>query len=197
MIEKNYTTYEIAKFCGVYPSSILNWIEEGRIKSHTTPGGHHRVKGSDLLAFFKEYKMPIPPELATRKQILLVDDDKEVLSCLEKTFRRHSSAFQVRSCATGTEALIAIGTAVPDLVVLDIVLPGMDGIEVCRILKAKPETRDIRIIGISGQRELSPRKQKEYAVDAFFQKPLDLVELLEKSAALLGVALSGAVARGA
>lgn len=195
MNDKNYTTYEIAKFCGVAPSSILKWINEGRIKAGITPGGHRRVTGTDVLAFLKECGMPIPTELATRKKVLLVDDDPEVLSCLEKAFRRHSSLFQVQSSRTGTEALIAIGRETPDLVVLDIVLPGMDGIEVCRILKAAPKTREIRIIGISGQRELGPRKQKEYEVDAFFQKPLDLVELLGKSAELLGVALPGAVAR--
>lgn len=197
MTEKTYTTYEIAKFCGVYPSSILKWINEGKIKAGITPGGHRRVTGPDVLAFLRGCGMPIPPELSPLKKVLLVDDDPEVLSCLGKAFRRHSALFQVQSSRTGTEALITIGHEAPDLVVLDIVLPGMDGIEVTRILKAGEKTRELRIIGISGQRELSPRKQKEYAVDAFFQKPLDLAELLAKSAELLGVAFPGAVARGA
>lgn len=197
MPEKTFTTYEIAKFCDVYPSTIINWIEEGKLKAHSTPGGHNRVTGADLLAFFKKFNMPVPPELRAAKKVLIVDDDAELRRCLERAFQRRPDAFQPESCETGTEALIRIGRDLPDLVVLDIVLPGMDGIEVCRILKSKPDTRAIKIIGISGKKTMPVSQRKEYAVDAFFQKPLDLVELLAKAAELLGVELPAPAARGA
>ena len=140
--------------------------------------------------------MPVPAELDSHRKVLIVDDDPEVRFCLEKAFRRRYPQWQVQSSATGTEALISIGTSAPHLIVLDMVLPGMDGVEVCRILKAKPETRAIRIIGISGKRELSPRQLKEYAVDAFLLKPLDLVALLDLASELMGAARPGAVALG-
>lgn len=196
MADKTFTTYEIAKFCDVYPSTIINWIEEGKLKAHSTPGGHNRVTGPDLLAFFKKFDMPIPPELQAARRVLIVDDDVEVRRCLIRAFQRHPGLFRPEACGSGIEALLKIGIDRPDLVVLDIVLPGMDGIEVCRIMKAKPDTRGIKIVGISGERPMSEAKRKEYAVDAFFRKPLDLVELTAKAAELLNLDLPAAATRG-
>jgi CheY-like chemotaxis protein len=73
-------------------------------------------------------------------------------------------------------------------VILDLVLPKMDGLQVCRVLKAKAETRDIRIIAISGKKPpFNEKKPSEAKIDAFYRKPLELAELLGKCSELLGV----------
>jgi excisionase family DNA binding protein len=189
MPENTFTTYEIAKYCDVYPSSVINWINDGKLKAYATPGGHHRVTREDLLQFLKQFNIPIPAELAGQeKRVLIVDDDSEIARLIEKAFRKRSKDFQTEVCHSGVDALIRIGQAVPDLVVLDIVLPKMDGCQVCRILKTRPETRGIKIIGISGKSTpLTEKNLAEYEVDAFYRKPLDLVALIAKSAELLRV----------
>ena len=195
MPEKTYTTYQIADICDVYPSSVIDWINNGRLKAYLTPGGHHRIVREDLLAFLQAFKVPIPKELQPGpKRILIVDDDPEVRRVLEKAFARHQESFKVETCDNGVEALIQIGQAPPDLVLLDIVLPKMDGFQVCTILKAKPETRNIKIIAVSGKKAGWHEKSlAEHKIDAFFRKPLDLTQLVEKAAELLKTPLAAAV----
>jgi CheY-like chemotaxis protein len=194
MVERTYTTHDIAKFCDVYPSSVSNWIGSGKLKSaYSTPGGHHRFTLKDLLVFFKEFGIPVPSELSSRPmRVLIVDDDPEVTRVIQRAFARRAETFEAEVCHTGIEALIRIGQAPPDLVILDIVLPKMDGMQVCRVLKSKPETQGIKIIAISGSKKIpfNEKKPHEAKIDAFFRKPLDLLELLDKSAELLAVSAS-------
>jgi excisionase family DNA binding protein len=192
MSDSTFTTYEIAKFCDVYPSSVIHWINDGKLKAYVTPGGHHRVTREDLLQFLKQFNIPIPAELAGQeKRVLIVDDDVDLARLIENAFRKRAKDFQIEVCHSGVDALIRIGQAVPDLVILDIVLPKMDGCQVCKILKTRPETRGIKIIGISGKKfPLADKKLVEYEVDAFYRKPLDLEQLLAKSAELLHVKLA-------
>lgn len=188
MPEKTYTTHDIARFCDVYPSTAAKWINDGQLRAYQTVGGHHRVTREDLIAFLQRLRITLPPELVTLKKILIVDDDVEVTRVLEKAFGRRPGLFKTEVCHNGIAALISIGQEPPDLVILDVVLPKMDGVQVCRVLKTKPETRGIKIIAISGKS--SPATEKKLAaakVDAFFHKPLDLDALLAKSDGLLGV----------
>jgi excisionase family DNA binding protein len=190
MAEKTYTTYEIAKYCDVYPSSVINWINDGKLKAYVTPGGHHRVIREDLIRFLMDCGIPVPKDLRAdqRKKVLVVDDDVELVRLIEKAFLNHVKSFQVEVCHSGIDALIRIGQAVPDLVILDIVLPKMDGCQVCKILKTRPETSGIKIIGISGKKFPMAEKQLvAQKVDAFYRKPLDLDQLLAKSAELLHI----------
>lgn len=188
MPERTYTTHDIAKFCDVYPSSVVNWIDDGRLKAYSTPGGHHRVTREDLLAFLAEFRIPIPNELTHRPaRILVVDDDEEVTAVIARAFARRAEEFEVEVCHGGIEALIRIGQAPPDLVVLDIVLPRMDGLQVCRVLKSKPETRDIKIVAISGKKPpFNEKKPSDAGIDAFLRKPLDLFELVSEVESLVG-----------
>lgn len=194
MPERTYTTHDIAKFCDVYPSSVVHWINSGKLKSYSTPGGHHRVTRENLVEFLTEFKIPVPPELSIRQaRVMIVDDDVELTRVIQKAFARHPDEFVTEVCHSGLEALIRIGQAPPDLVVLDVVLPRMDGVQVCRAMKSQPGTQGVKIIAISGKKlPFSEQKLHDVKVDAFFRKPLDLVELLAKSAELLGLDLPAA-----
>ncbi|MDE2142135.1 MAG: response regulator, partial [Elusimicrobia bacterium] len=188
---RTYTTHDIAKVCDVYPSSVINWIESGKLKAYATPGGHNRVTRENLLAFLDEFGIPVPKKLAAREmRVLVVDDDVEITRVVARAFSRSGGNFALETCHSGIEALIRIGQNPPDLVVLDIVLPKMDGQQVCRVLKAQTETKDIKIIAISGDKPpFNEKKPQEAKIDAFFRKPLDLLALLAKSAELLGIEL--------
>lgn len=189
MPERSYTTHDIAGYCGVYPSTVVNWINSGKLRSSLTLGGHHRVSREDVIGLLKAMGTRIPPEVATpTMRVLIVDDDAEVTRVLARAFARRGGAFATEVCHDGVEALIRIGQEPPDLVILDLVLPKMDGLQVCRVLKAKPDTRGIRIVAISGKKPpFSEKKPSDAKIDAFFRKPLELAELVDKTADLLGV----------
>lgn len=186
MPEKIFTTHEIAGFCGVYPSSVVNWINSGKLKSFQTAGGHHRVKRESLLEFMRQLSIPIPASVAGRASVLIVDDDKEVAGAVERAFQRHSEQFDTAVCADGVDALIRIGQTPPMLVILDMVMPKLDGLQVCKILKTKPETRKIKIIAVSGKKfPGTDKKLESLGVEAFFRKPLEIQELVLKAMELL------------
>lgn len=186
MTGATFTTHEIARFCGVYPSSVVNWINGGKLKAFQTGGGHHRVTKEDLLGFMKHLDIPIPPEVSGRARLLIVDDDEDFARVAVRAFSRYPEHYEVETCPDGVDALIRIGQAPPSLVILDMVMPKMDGLQVCKVIKSRPETRKIKVIAVSGKRpQVSEKKLAEIGVDAFFRKPLDINELLLKAAELL------------
>lgn len=186
MSEKTFTTHDIAKFCDVYPSTIVDWIDEGKLPAQKTAGGHHRVAREDLIVFLGSLKVRLPDELVSRKRLLVVDDEVETAALIARAFALHPE-FDVETCNDGINALIRIGGAPqPDLVILDIVMPKMDGIQVCRVLKDKPETRAIKIIAVSGQKlPFGEKKLMDLKIDGYFRKPLDLLELVRRCVELL------------
>lgn len=185
MPERTYTTHDIAKFCDVYPSSVLHWINGGKLRTYQTDGGHHRVTREDLIDFLQRLNMRLPDELVARKRVLIVDDDVELAKIVARAFSRLPE-YEVETCGDGINALIRIGQQPPDLVILDIVIPKLDGIQVCRVLKSQPQTRGIKIIAVSGKKlPFSEKKLVDIKLDAFFRKPLDLRELVARAAELL------------
>jgi excisionase family DNA binding protein len=187
MPERTFTTHDIAKFCDVYPSSVVHWINDGKLRTYQTPGGHHRVTKEDLIDFLRRLNMRLPDELVSRKRVLVVDDDAEAARVVSRAFSRLAE-YEVETCGDGINALIRIGQKPPDLVVLDIVIPKMDGIQVCRVLKSQPQTSGIKIIAVSGKKlPFGEKKLMDIKIDAFFRKPLVLKELTDRAAELLRI----------
>ena len=188
MPERTFTTHDIAKFCDVYPSSVVHWINDGKLRTYQTAGGHHRVTKDDLIDFLRRLNMRLPDELVSRKRVLVVDDDPEASRVVSRAFSRLSE-YDVETCGDGINALIRIGQQPPDLVVLDIVIPKMDGIQVCRVLKSQPQTSGIKIIAVSGKKlPFGEKKLMDIRIDAFFRKPLVLKDLIDRAAELLRLA---------
>lgn len=194
MPERTFTTHDIAKICDVYPSSVVNWISAGRLKSYSTPGGHHRVTREDLLSFLEEFEIPVPREVRFQPaRALIVDDDPEFSRVAAKAFAKYGAEFIVETSSNGIDALIRIGQDPPDVVVLDIVLPGMDGLQVCKILKSKPETRAVKIVAVTGKKSpFGDRNPAGLGIDAFYKKPLDFPEMIGRCAELLAASRAAA-----
>ena len=191
MTERTFTTHDIAKFCDVYPSTVVHWIDEGKLPSQMTGGGHHRVTRQDLVDFLARLNISLPDELAERKRILVVDDEEETARLIARAFSRHPE-FDVETCGDGINALIRIGDRPPDLVILDVVMPKMDGLSVCRVLKLEPKTRNLKIIAVSGQNlPFSEKKLLDLKIDGYLRKPLDFKELTGLAGRLLKVELAG------
>jgi excisionase family DNA binding protein len=180
-----FTTHEVSKLLQVNPRSVINWIEQDLLSSYRTPGGHRRIRREDLLTFLRKHSIPIPPALTSEQlKVLIVEDEDDIVKLL-KTYYERQKVFDVNAASDGISALIDIGRWHPDLMILDILIPGVDGLEVCRRIKADGENRTA-IIAISGQPEMESRILKAGA-DCFLSKPLDLEKLLEESKRLLRI----------
>jgi excisionase family DNA binding protein len=191
MAEKTYTTFEVSRICGVYPTTVINWVKQQKLPAFVTPGGHRRIKRDDLVVFLKKYNFPTPVELsASRRRIMVVDDDVSFARMIEKAFEKYRSEFEVVVINSGIEALIALGKRAPDLVILDVVMPVVDGATVCATLKANPETRHVRILAITGKK-LADRQLKflRSNADGLMVKPFDVEAMVKKAADILRVDL--------
>ena len=192
MPEKVYTTFQIAKICNVRPTTIIKWIKEKRMSAYVTPGGHRRVGESHLLGFLKKYGFPIPENLGSRKKVLIVEDDSAVGQLLQRVLKSAlGNLCQVQWVKDGVGALLLLGDHPVDLVFLDVVMPGMDGVRVLSALKAGEKTKNIKVIGMTGQRlPDSKLKFMRAHTDAFFLKPFDVKKASEKAMQLLDLSPS-------
>jgi excisionase family DNA binding protein len=180
-----YTTHEVSRLLHVNPRSVINWIEQSLLPSYRTPGGHRRIRRDDLLAFLRKHQIPTPESLVEGKfNVLIVDDELEIVD-LMKTFLLRQGGYEVATASDGITALLEVGRAKPDLLILDIMIPGVDGIEVCRRIKNDSNNRTI-IIAVSGSAEHENDIIRAGA-DAFMVKPLDLERLQSEARRLLRV----------
>ena len=185
IVKSIYTTHEVSRLLHVNPRSVINWIEQDLLPSYRTPGGHRRIRHDDLLAFLHKHQIPTPAALVRGQfKILIVEDEDEIISIIKAYFERHAN-YIVQSASDGITALIEVGRSKPDLIVLDILIPGVDGIDVCRRIKGDANNKTA-IIAISGQLE-NEQKVLQAGADAFMAKPLDLERLLVESKRLLRV----------
>lgn len=112
----------------------------------------------------------------TREKIMIVDDEKDLVSLLKLSFE--SENYGVVEAYNGHEALEKTRTEVPDLILLDISLPGIDGYEVCKRLRKDPATESIPIIMLTGKDEVSDKIEGlERGADDYVTKPFDINEL--------------------
>lgn len=180
--EQLLTSHEVGDLLQVNPSSVKKWVNEGRIPAFRTPGGHRRIRVGDLVEFLDRQKMPIPRQLAGagKKRILIVDDDAVHLRALERRLKTHRGRLQVELTENGIDALVLVGSFRPHLIVLDVFMPELDGLEVCRRLQRNPDTRGIEVIVTSAH---LTRAVEENALSAgavrCLPKPIELKVLLE------------------
>jgi excisionase family DNA binding protein len=171
------TTFEISQICEVNPTTVQNWIKEKKLRAFLTPGGHRRVRREDFIGFMKEFGMPLPAEFKeSPSSILIVDDEEEVLDLLIAVMESGDENLRVQGLRNGVEALLSIGERQPDLLILDIMMPGMNGFEVCEKLKSAPANRNLKIVAISGDHDPAIRDRILAAgADLFFAKPFDMM----------------------
>ena len=172
-----FTTFEAAKLCHVSPLSIINWVNAGRLPAFRTPGGHRRIRREDLLLFMRDNGLPIPEEMqqgSGRRKVLIVDDEPSIREVLAEHLSTRTSPYEVSTAADGFEAGRLVATFRPDVVLLDLRMPGVDGFQICRTIKADPESAKTVVIAMTGY--YSPETEArvlECGAVRCFAKPLD------------------------
>jgi len=148
-----FTTFEAAKLCHVSPLSIINWVNANRLPAFRTPGGHRRIRREDLARFMRENGIPLPEELrdgSGRPRVLVVDDEAAIRDVIAESLARRTAPYEVMTAADGFEAGRLVATFRPDIVLLDLRMPGLDGFQVCRTIKGDSETAAIVVIAMTG-----------------------------------------------
>ncbi|MFP4179591.1 MAG: response regulator [Spirochaetaceae bacterium] len=179
-----FSALEVANICGVVNQTAINWIKNNHLKAFTTPGGQYRIYADDLYDFLESRSMRIPDELqeirgARRKKILVIDDDEELNKMVADVISDKLSDFEVYQAFDGFEAGRIISEEKPNVIILDIDLPGIDGHTLCKKIKNDKSLGSPVIISVSGLDEESEREKiLEEGADAFFSKPLELEDIL-------------------
>lgn len=171
--KQSFSTSEVARYCHVTADTIRKWAEAGRIHVFKTPGGHRRIRREDLVRFLRDNKIPIHEDLDNAGiRVLVVDDEKAVVSVIRRFLERSQTPFQIEVALDGFEAGHQIATFRPNVIFLDLRLPGMDGFEVCRRIKADPDTSSSHIIAMTGYYEGDVAQRiVEMGASLLMQKP--------------------------
>ncbi|OGS21126.1 MAG: hypothetical protein A3J83_00705 [Elusimicrobia bacterium RIFOXYA2_FULL_40_6] len=176
--DKILTTYEISKLCKVDLSTVIDWVNQGKIKAYRTPGGHRRVKLEDFYAFLKEYNLPVPSELNTVAKILIVDDEPQIVKIVSSAIKKISPEIRVESASDGFDAGKKIAEFVPGLVVLDLNIPGIDGFEVCKRIRGDQKLKNTKVLAITGYDTEEYRKNIfSCGADDYLSKPFNIDNL--------------------
>lgn len=176
-IDRQVGPSEAAERLGVDRRSIQRWIDEGALIAHKTPGGHRRILERDLLGFARRHELPFR---TPRNTVLLVDDDPDVLESLSVRIRSLRPDLEVHTAHSGVEAGASLAILHPVLVFLDIRMPGVSGIEVCRMIRDIPAMGDTVVVGItaSTRKAEADALRKAGAADVL-KKPLEKSALLD------------------
>jgi two-component system response regulator RpaA len=181
-----YTTGEAAEICKISQQTIIRCFDAGRLEGFRVPGSRfRRIPRQSLIKFMKENKIPLDAIESGKRKILIVDDDAEIIELIADVLNQ-DGRFETHTASSGYEAGIATQQFKPDLILLDYMLPDVNGNVVCQTIRKNPEFENIKIIIVSGvvkQDEIA-QLLKSGAQD-FIRKPFDVAELTGKIISVL------------
>ncbi|MHC4166775.1 MAG: response regulator [Planctomycetota bacterium] len=181
-----FTTGEAAEVCRVSQQTIIRCFDAGRLEGFRVPGSRfRRIPRQSLVKFMKENKIPLDAIESGKRKVLVVDDDAEIVELIVDVLAR-DGRFETETASSGYEAGIATERFRPELILLDYMLPDVNGNIVCQAIRANPEFENIKIIVVSGvvKRDEIAQLIKSGAED-FIRKPFDVTELTGKITAVL------------
>lgn len=183
-----FTTGEAAKICKVSQQTIIRCFDNGTLKGFRVPGSRFRRIPRDLLyAFMKDNGIPTDALESGRKKILVVDDDVDLVELIVEGLER-DGRFEIRTANNGFDAGMQVKEFRPDLVILDVMLPDINGKEVCQRVRSDPSMDSVQIICISGMIE---KDKVQSLIDSgandFMQKPFAIEDLLARGCELLEI----------
>lgn len=175
-MKKFLKTYDAANYLGVSRSSLTNWVKQGLLGSGVTPGGHYRFTTGELDAFAEKRGLNIPGKLSAgdKTRILVIDDDESFRVFVREALETFLG-FELKEVSDGMQGALLIGTWRPDLIIVDLRMPNMNGIEFCKLLKRNEDTADISVIVASAYLSSDAKQEiNELGVDFVLEKPIRL-----------------------
>lgn len=179
-VKQVFTTGEAAEVCKVSQQTIIRCFDSGRLKGFRVPGSRfRRIPREELLRFMRENDIPTDRLESGKRRILVVDDDDQIVE-LFVDLLGHDGRYELRTASTGYDAGIVTESFKPDLMILDYMLPDINGNVVCETVRKNPALNGMKIIIVSGvvhQGEIDGLLQA--GADEFIKKPFN-IEVLQK-----------------
>lgn len=144
------TPAEVARQLLVAPVTVRQWAQKGWLKAELTGGGHRRFLLHEVERFARERGLTLHNNPGGKLRILIVDDNQQFVNYLVELLQQQGGVEAVESAHDGFEAGLKVPNFKPDVILLDLMMQGMDGFTVCRLIKQQPATRAIRIVAMSG-----------------------------------------------
>lgn len=179
MDKKPLKTNEAAKYLGVSRSSLTNWARQGLIGGGATPGGHYRFTVEELDKFAEERGLAKDAGAAEVPTKILVIDDDEPFRAFVKEALEVFSGYEIKEACDGMTGALLVGSWKPDLIILDVRMPNLNGVELLRRIRQTPETSGIDVLVASAH--LSPEVREEIeslGAEMILEKPLRLAKLV-------------------
>ena len=183
--QKPLTTGQIAAYCHVSHVTVLKWIKEGRLKAYTIPSGHYRIEKQNFHEFLVQHKMPVDEAFFAEEavKVLVVDDEAKTYKLITSAFDEYKFA----SAANGFEAGLQLATFRPDLIIIHMDRPGIDGLGICQNVKTNPMTKRTKILVLAkSAEEKAVSEALACGADGYLVKPLQTDELKQKVQSLMG-----------
>jgi excisionase family DNA binding protein len=183
-----FTTGEAAKICKVSQQTIIRCFDNGSLKGFRVPGSRfRRIPRDQLYSFMRDNGIPTDALESGKRKVLIVDDDQELVELLTDVFDR-DGRFDIRTANNGFDAGMLVKEFRPDLVVLDVMLPDINGKEVCQRVRKDENLQSVKIICISGMVEQDKIAElKAAGANDFMHKPFNVDRLLDRACALLEI----------
>ena len=185
-----FTTGEAAKICKVSQQTIIRCFDSGQLKGFRGPGSRfRRIPRENLIKFMKGNGIPLNNLNAEKNgkiKVLIVDDDVEIVELMVDVLSR-DGRFDIQTAGSGYEAGLKTEQFRPDAIILDYMLPDVNGNIVCKTIKSNPNFENIRIIIVSGV--ANPEEVEELlaaGATEFIKKPFNIADLVDKILQVVG-----------
>lgn len=181
-----FTTGEVAKICKISQQTVIRCFESGRLRGFLVPGSKfRRIPRESLVEFMQVNNIPVEYLESGKRRVLVVDDDEAIVEMLEDLLTR-DGRFEVKSASTGFEAGVLTQEFKPDILLLDYMLPDINGNVVCARIRKDPKLAQTKIIIVSGAiSNAEIEKLKQAGADDFIKKPFDIDKLILRMVELL------------
>ena len=174
------TPTDVAKLLMVSPVTVRQWAQKGELKALTTPGGHRRFQYQDVVQFARSRNIALRPPEGSVRRILVVDDDDTFAKLLIRLCHELPDEVVTERAYDGFQAGQKVHSFKPHIILLDLMMPGLNGIDVCHSLKSDPATKSIRIITMTGfATEENVKRALDAGAETCLSKPFDIDELLK------------------
>lgn len=195
-----FTTGEAAAVCKVSQQTIIRCFDSGRLQGFRVPGSKfRRIPRDELVRFMRANNIPVESLEGGKKRVLVVDDDPRIVELFHDLLAR-DGRFEVQSAGTGYDAGLLTESFKPHLLILDYMLPDINGNVVCQRVRSRPELAEIKVLIVSGV--VNPSEVEglmKAGASAFIQKPFNIEHLMKTVVELLEIenpALDQTLAQG-
>jgi two-component system OmpR family response regulator len=184
--KKPLSVGQVAEICRVSKKTVLNWIYDGGLKAFTTYGGHYRIWPANVKKFLASTGMDIPFDYVDDRttHILIIDDDIDFSNILRSAIVAELPEVEVATTDDGYEGLMLIGELKPQLVILDIKMPKLDGFQVLEMLRGRKAEHELKVLVVTGYLDPETRQQLSKTIaDHWIDKLSDITTMIKTIAA--------------